>query len=222
MTMQVKTAATIAAVGLAVSGASAGYNIAQSSDAPTAYATTLNFDEVGGPTGVVDPASWAGIGLADMQAGDGVPQVGDFQTLFAAPWIGSGNSFYGNFGVFMTFSVDLTALSVQVWDPSGPPSFLGGGLNVILFNDGAQVWDVNAQNGGGPFDPIATPAWGGVGDATFDITTTDGMVFDEVRILGYGFGPTTFVDNISWQAVPAPGAVALFGAAGLASVRRRR
>ncbi|MGP1346549.1 MAG: hypothetical protein ACTS3F_07775 [Phycisphaerales bacterium] len=192
----------------------ASYTITQGTSAPS-YATTLNFDEPGGPTGLVATDAWASLGLAEMQAGDSAPFVGDFSA--ATPWVNDGNAFYGNFGVFMTFSTDLTALSLQVWDPSGPPSFFGGGLNVILFNDGAEVWDLFVQTG-----DIATPAWGGLGDEWFDITATDGMVFDEVRILGFSFSPTTYADNISWTAVPAPANAALFVLAGLGAARRRR
>ncbi|MCA9296893.1 MAG: hypothetical protein KC983_10250, partial [Phycisphaerales bacterium] len=141
-----------------------------------------------------------------------VPQVDDFDPIFAGGWgLGDGNSFYGNFGVFMTFDNDVSEFSLEVWDPSGPPSPIGGGLFVVVLNDGVEV-----ASGG------YTPAWGGLGDSWFDITTTGGMVFDEVRILGFGFQPTTFVDNLSWNEVPAPGALAMLGVAAIGARRRRR
>jgi hypothetical protein len=190
--------------------ASADITIAHGNSAGS-YATTLNFDEVGGPTGIVDPASWAGIGITSLQAGDGQPIVDDNDAFNGGWGLGDGLSFFGNFGVFINFDSDLTEFSTQVWDPSGPPSLFGGGLGVFVFNDGVEI----ANN----FD--ITPAWGGVGDTWLDITTSGGMVFDEVRILGFGFDPRTYVDNMSWNAVPAPGSLALLSV-GLFGIRRRR
>jgi len=177
----------------------------------TTYSTTLDFDEVGGPTGPgIANNAWAGIGLADMAAGDGNNFVGDNAGLFG-PWIGTGNSFFGNFGIFMTFDTDLTNFSGQFWDPSGDPGPFGGGMGIFVFNDGVEV----ANN-------FVTPAWGGLGDTWIDVSATDGMVFDEIRVLGFGFGPTTYADNLSWNAVPTPGALGLLTIAGVASTRRRR
>lgn len=202
-------AAALAACG-STAGAAASITVTQGSSAPT-YGTTLNFDEVGGPTGVVGTDAWAGIGLTELQAGDGVPFVSDATALPGFGWLGTGNSFLGNFGIFMTFDSDLTNFSGQIWDPSGPPSPFGGGLVIFLFNDGVEV-----------FGDAYTPAWGGIGDTWFDISATGGMVFDEIRILGFGFNPTTYGDNFSWNAVPTPGSVALLGSAGLLAARRRR
>ncbi len=169
-----------------------GIIITQGTSAPT-YGTTLNFDEPGGPTGFVATDAWsASHGIAELQAGDGGPQVDDWTGIFG-PWIGTGNSFFGNFGVFIKWENDLTEFSTQVWDPSGPPGPFGGGLAVFVFNDGAQVAFAFVE-----------PAWGGIGDEWFDITTTDGDLFDEVRILGWGWFPTTFVDDLSWNAVLPP------------------
>lgn len=184
--------------------------VTQGASAPT-YGTTLNFDEMGGPTGSVAADSWAGIGLADMQSGTGLGGVGDVSGFY--PWINSGNAFEGAFGVFMTFDSDLTEFSAQVWDPSGPGSFIGGGMIAVAFNDGIEV---------GSFFSDAGPAWGGIGDEWWNITTSGGMTFDEVRILGFGFSPTTYIDNISWNAVPTPSSMALLGLGGLVSTRRRR
>jgi MYXO-CTERM domain-containing protein len=213
--MRALTSLAVAAVAIAASPAWAGYTITQGSSAPTYTDRTLNFDEPGTPTGVVPTDTWSvSHGITEMQAGDGVPQVDLWDSSPAGGWgLGDANSFFGNFGVFMTFDHDITAMSLEVWDPSGPPSPFGGGLIVFLFNDGVEV-----GNGAG------TPAWGGVGDSWWDIVGTGGDVFDEVRILGFGFSPTTYVDNLSWNmsATPGPGTLALLAMAGLASRRRRR
>jgi len=201
-------AATVGTLVVVANSASAAIVITQTAAAAPTYATSLTFDEPGTPTGVITPGAFAGIGLAELQAGDGVPIVDDLTGNF--PWVGPGNSFFGNFGVFATWSTDLTEFAAQVWDPSGPATPFGGGLGVLVFHNGAQV-------GGGFF----TPAWGGLGQSWFNITTTDGSVFDDVRILGFGFGPTTIVDSLSWNAVPAPGALALLGLAFGRSARRR-
>ncbi|MBO6512642.1 MAG: hypothetical protein JJ974_01585 [Phycisphaerales bacterium] len=174
----------------------------------TTYGTTLNFDEVSGPTGPgIANNAWAGIGLADMSSGDGNNVVDDF----VEPWIGTDNAFFGNFGVFMTFDSDLTNFSAQVWDPSGPPGPIGGGVGIFVFNDGAEV-----------ANSFITASWGGVGDEWIDVSADGGMVFDEIRIVGFGFSPTTYVDNLSWNAVPAPSGLAALGMIGLATTRRRR
>lgn len=196
------------AFALTASLAAGDITITQSGAAGATYATTLNFDESGGPTGVVAPDSWAGIGLADMQAGDGTPIVDDWGSI-VGPWIGDGNSFFGNFGVFMTFGDDLTNFSGQVWDPSGAPPF--GGAGIFVFDNGVEVTNMFIE-----------PAWGGIGDSWIDISATDGMVFDEIRILGFGFDPSTFVDNLSWNSVPAPGSLAILGCGGMMFSRRRR
>jgi hypothetical protein len=189
----------------ACTAASASITISQGSTGTT-YDTTLNFDELGGPTGVVATNSWAALGLAVMDAGDGTPIVDDF----AQPWIGTDNAFFGNFGVFMTFDTGMSNLSGQFWDPSGAPSPFGGGLLVSVWNDGAEV-----------ANSIVTPSWGGVGDEWIDISADGGMEFDEVRVLGFGFDPTTYADNLSWS-VPSPSGVALLAFGGAVGFRRRR
>ncbi len=195
-------------IAMAASFASADITISQSADPASTYATTLNFDEPGGPTGVVAPDSWAGIGLVDMQAGDGTPNVNEWGNI-VGPWIGEGNSFFGNFGVFMTFGDDLTNFSGQVWDPSGAPPF--GGAGIFVYNDGAEIANLFIE-----------PAWGGIGDSWIDVSATDGMAFDEIRIVGFGFDPSTFVDNLSWNAVPTPSGLAVLGLGGIVMSRGRR
>lgn len=193
--------------------AMADVNITLSSSAGS-YATTLNFDEVGGPGPGYQIAddSWAGIGVSQLMSGNGSNGVQDFNALFGGWGLGNGQSFGGGFGVFMKFDSDITEFSTQAWDNSGPATFFGGGMIVNVFNDGvnvASLW-------------VEAPAWGGIGDNWFDITTTDGSTFDEVNFAGFGMVPETYVDNMSWNAVPAPSsAVALLGFACLATRRRR-
>lgn len=208
-------AITLAASATAASVASADYTITQQSAAAPTYTNTLNFDGPGAPTGSLPGDTWSSIGITEITTGTGDPNVGDFSA--GLPWINDGNALAGPFGVFMTFDSPLSEMSLQVWDPSGAPSFFGGGLNIVLFNDGAEVGNLGIQNG-----TLATPAWGGLGDSWFNITTTDGMSFDEVRILGFGNFPETIIDNLSWNAVPAPSGAALAGLAGLVGLRRRR
>ena len=213
--MNKSIAIAVAAIAAAGSAAFGGYTITQQSGPAPTYSTTLNFDEPGAPTGELPGNTWAPFGITEMVSGTGDAVVGDFSA--GLPWINSGNALAGPFGVFITFSNPIDAMSLQIWDSSGPPSFFGGGLNVILFNDGAQVWDIGTQTG-----TLATPAWGGLGNSWFDITTSDGMMFDEVRILGFGFPAESFVDNLSWNVVPTPSGAAVVALAGLAGLRRRR
>ncbi len=185
------------------------YTITQSAT-PTTYSTTLNFDEPGGPTGIGLPDNaFDSYGISALVAGDGNNVVAD--NTVAGPWIGTGNSFFGNFGVFITFAGDLTEFSTNVWDPSGKPSPFGGGLGVFVFDDGVEVTSFFTE-----------PAWGGLGDPAIDIAASGGMVFDEVRILGFGFGPTTYVDDLSWNLVPEPGCGLLTIAFGILIGLRRR
>lgn len=209
--MQTNLLIGASAAAIVASGAMASYTTTLGTSAPT-YSTTLNFDEPGGPTGTglaVD-AFQADYGVI-IESGDLQQNVVDATTQPGQSWLGSGYSFTGAYGVFLTFDEDLTDFSTRVWDPSGTPSPFGGGAAAFIFDDGVEV---------GFF--AFTPSWGGVGDEWLNISATGGMVFDEVRILGFGFFPTTFVDDMSWNVVPAPGAAALFGLAGLAGVRRRR
>lgn len=200
------------AIPVIATGAMATYTTTLTGAAAPTYATTLTFDEVGGPVGSVPADSWAGIGLASIISGVGDSPVGDNDTPNGGWGLGTGNSFYGPFGVFMNFSTDLDAMSFQVWDPSGAPSPFGGGAVVALFNDGNDLNEYYSFE----------PAWGGIGDTWINIEATGGMVFDEVRVLGFGFFPTTVVDNLSWNAVPAPSACGVLAIGAMAALRRRR
>lgn len=207
--------ATIATAGLALTlGASAHatVTITRGASAPT-YSSTLTFDEVGGPTGMNLPAgSFAAYGMAEIYSGEGSNNVGSYASTPGLQWLGADNVFYGPFGVFMEIGEDVTAFSLEFWDSSGPPTFSGGGAGILVFNDGVQVGSLFGIN----------PAFGGFGDSWFNIVATDGMVFDEVRAVGFGFFPQSYVDNLSWQVVPTPGAAALLTLSGAATLRRRR
>jgi hypothetical protein len=201
-------AATTAAL---ASVASAGITFTRSAAAAPTYSTTLTFDEVGGPTGAVSGNEWQSIGLSSL-VGGAAQSVDAVNATPGFGWLGTGNVFSGPFGAFATFSNDLTALSAQYWDTSGPASPFGGGAGIIVLNDGVEVG----------FYGAFTPTFGPGGQTWFNIVATDGSVFDEVRFVGFGFPADAFIDNLSWESIPSPGALALFGFGALASSRRRR
>ncbi len=204
------------AVGIALATpAFAGYTISVGSAPAPTYGTTLTFDEVGGPTGsgIATDAWQSSHGVSSLQAGDGNNNVGNFSTTPGYGWLPDNNVLIGNFGIFMNFDNDVTEFSAQVWDNGGPADFFAGGMLVALKNDGAEVASLLV-------DP---PAFGGVGDSWYNITTDGGSTFDEIVFVGFAFvSPQTIMGEASWNAVPAPGAFALLGLGGLAATRRRR
>jgi hypothetical protein len=199
----------LAAVAGLASFASADIVIGQGDSAP-GYTTSLNFDQAGQATGVVAPTYWQADYGISIAAGDGSPVVDAWGGVFG-PWLGTGNSLFGNFGIFITFDNDVTEFSAQVWDPSGAPSPIGGGLIVAVFNNGSEV-----------ASSVVEPAWGTDVGSWFNVVASGGAAFDEIRFVGLGFDPSTFADNLSWTAVPAPGVAAVFALAGLGAGRRRR
>lgn len=212
MNVQLPIAALVAVVATALPSFGAVTVVQQAAPAPT-YSTTLNFDEPGGPAAGSSAAlnAWSAshsITVADAGVGGGV-FIDNFNA--AIPWLPNNNTAYGAFGLFWTFGVDMTEMSFQAWDTSGPPSPFGGGMGVGLFNDGVEVGFI-----------VFEPAWGGIGNTWYNITTDGGSVFDEVRVLGFGFSPETFMDNMSWNAVPGPGGLAMIAVTGLLRSRRRR
>lgn len=205
-----------AATGVIASGAAADVTVTQGDSAPT-YSTTLNFDEPGGPVGggLSSDAWLVSHGVTSLAAGDGFNQVANFSGDPGFGWLPDSNAFVGGFGVFMNFENDLSEFSAQIWDNAGPADFFSGGLAILAFDDGAEV--ANAF--------FEFPVFGVAGDAGtwFNITTTDGSKFDEIRIVGLAFvGPLTIADNMSWNVVPAPGSLAVLALGGLTASRRRR
>lgn len=202
-------ATACAAAGAA--GASAAVTITQGASAPT-YTNTLTFDEPGGPTGTLPGNTWAGLGLSELVAGVGPGTVAQVNTNPGFGWLGTGNVFIAPFGAFLTSSQDLTAFSVRYWDSSGPATFSGGGAAVVVFNDGVEVASLFITN----------PAFGGVGQSAFNIVADGGSVFDEVRMLGFGFPADGYIDDLSWNTIPSPGAAGLLALGCAAMTRRRR
>jgi MYXO-CTERM domain-containing protein len=208
-----RTLITAGTLAVFAGGSLAGYTVSGSSTPAPTYGTTLNFDEGGVPVGTaIASDSFASFGVSSLAAGDGFNRIDNFSTMPGFGWLPDSNAFIGGFGVFMNFDTDLTEMSAQVWDNSGPASPFGGGMFVVLLNDGVEV----------SFN-IVDPAFGGAGDSWFNITTDGGDVFDEVRFVGAGFaGPLTIMGQASWNVVPAPGAVAVLGLGGFGAARRRR
>jgi len=185
--------------------ANAAITITRGNSAPT-YATLVTFDEAGGPVGLNPPNdAWVSQGISFLGSGEGSRFVGNNSAISGT----SDNSFYGAFGVFINFSSDMTAASLQYWDTSGSGGPFGGGTALVVLNDGVEVGFLSGPGVTG----TPTNSW-------FNIVATDGMVFDEIRAVGFGFFPEAVVDNISF--VPAPGSLALLGLAGAAALRRRR
>tara|TARA_B100001059_G_scaffold211608_1_gene226087 strand:- start:243 stop:881 length:639 start_codon:yes stop_codon:yes gene_type:complete len=204
------------AAGLVVgltTAANADYSFSQSADQAPTYSTTLNFDEPGGPTGVVDQTAWqAGYGLQMFDGLGPSTFVGDLNSTLGYPWLPTDNSAFGMFGIYLKFDTAVDHLSFQAWDNSGDPSPMGGGFSVLLLNPDFSSY---AQS------DTYTPAWGGIGDTWYDVQAGGGDSFDFVFVTGWGFSPETVIDNMSWTTVPAPGSIALFGVALLGNRRRR-
>lgn len=191
--------------------AMASVTVTQGTSAPT-YSTQLTFDEPGGPLGDVADTSWDAMGISQLTGGAGLQRVEAFNTNPGFGWCGTGNAAYLPWGAFISFSGDVTGFSTRYWDSSGPADIMSGGAIVVALKDGAEV--------GSLF--LTDPAYGGVGDEWINIVASGGSSFDEVRLVGFGFFPEAYLDNLSWDAVPAPsaGTLALVGA--LAAGRRRR
>lgn len=197
---------------LAASAASATITITRGDSAPT-YATTLNFDEPAGPTGSVPSGSWSALGMSSIVSGTGNAFVGNLSSIYGVPGLGTGNAATGAFGLYMNFSQDLTEMSFQYWDSATASGPFGGGAAVIVLNDGVEI---NRYF-------ISNPNVGGNTNSWFNVVATGGSTFDDVRLVGFGGAfPEAFTDNVSWNAVPAPGSLALLGLGGLAAIRRRR
>lgn len=210
------SAAAVIAATVFVSHAGAAITITQSASAAPTYTTQLNFDAPGSPTGTGIPSnSFAAWGISNFGTGDNpnAINVDQVNTTPGFGWLGTGNVAFGAWGLFVNFSNQLTEFSGQYWDDSGPASFSGGGAMVVVAKGGVEV---------GNFF-VSAPSFNPVGKSWFNITTTDGDTFDEVRFVGFGFFPTAYVDNLSWNAqIPAPSSLGLLAIGGLAAARRRR
>ncbi len=206
------TSLVASSIGAALVGAnaSAAIIITQSVAPAPSYSVALGLNESGQQTGLVPSTYWSPLGVS---IGSGVDLnnigVGDLSGMF--PWITAGNVLDGAFGVFFNFSTPITAMSFQAWDPSGPPSPFGGGMAVAVVDANENVLAIE----------VFTPAWGGIGATWYNIEATAGESFFDVRILPFGFPNTSYVGDVTWNAVPAPGALALLALGGISRRRRR-
>ncbi|MGH7244105.1 MAG: hypothetical protein ACREJD_11880 [Phycisphaerales bacterium] len=204
----------IAIVTAAAGTAQAAFTITQTVAAAPTYANVLNFDAVGSPTGTTAANAFASYGVSSLITGVDASGafVGPANTTPGYGWLGTGNVCVGPYGVYMKFSSDVSSLSAQYWDDSGPGSFFGGGAAVVLLKQGVEV--------GSLF--LNSPAFNPTGKPWINVVASGGDTFDEIDFVGFGFSPTAYVDNVSWVSVPAPSACALLGLGGFVVSRRRR
>lgn len=145
---------------------------------------------------------------------------------------GSGESFSSNFwtaGDYYQFTgstigyTDITIGFDQTRSGTGPADFSlyysidGSNFNLVTSYVVDQVtWSFGTHQPGAVFGPFSLP-----GDAANQSELTFRLVSD---LTPGNTGGTNRVDNafIAGTAIPTPGAVALFGAAGLVAARRRR
>ncbi len=196
-------------VALAAPAAAAIVVSQQAAQAPT-YATFLDFNSE--TPGFKAANTWAGLGLASLTDG-GNPGVSIADPSGSFPWINSNAADGFNFGLFFAFSAPITEASFQLWSSAGPPGPFGG-LSLIFLDANDNILHVQG---------VTTPVWGGAGNSWFNVTTNGGSEFTQIRVIYGGFGqPQLWMDNISWNAVPTPGALALLGLAAFGGSRRRR
>ncbi|MHC5113847.1 MAG: hypothetical protein ACYTGP_05405 [Planctomycetota bacterium] len=211
--MKVSIVASAAAITLTAGSAFGAYNITQSDTSQATYGTFVDMDEPGMPQGVPLGAPYAHPnGSISFNSGNGYLEANDWDTMAGiAGGAGDGAQLAGGFSVWMLFDSDITEINFQAW-ADGSPSPPFGGMNIALFNDGAQV---------GFYSGVA--AFGTEIGSWFNVTADGGDAFDEVRAFNGAFNSfTTYVDNVSYNApLPAPGALALLGIAGLVGRRRR-
>jgi len=217
MMLRTNVSAAIAVTGLTLmSTANAAITITQTVAAAPTYTTQLNFDAPGSPTGAPIPStSFAAWGISNFGSGDNpnTVNVGQVNTNPGFGWLGTGNVAYSAWGLFINFSNQLSSFSCQYWDDSGPGSPFGGGAAVVALKGGVEV--------GSLF--LTAPAFSPTAKSWFNITTSGGDTFDEVRMVGNGFFPTAYADNLSWNvAVPAPSSLGLLALGGIVAGRRRR
>ena len=215
--MRTKTLMTAALAATALTSmAAAEIVVTQTPESGPVYTDhSIDFNEPGVPVGVpMDPFTFyqASDGIS-FGSGNGFTMVEDWDTLEGiAGGEGMGNQLAGGFSVRMMFDTPINEISWQGWADGNPaPPF--GGINVILKRDGAEL---------AFYSGVA--AFGGIGDEWFNVTSSgDSEAFDEIVFFNGAFSSfTSYVDTISWSnPVPAPGAMALLGIAGLIGRRRR-
>lgn len=198
-----------AATALVAGAASAAVSITNPATGTT-YSTVLNLDAPGTPTGLVPSNTWSSLGVTITDGVNGPNTVvGNFSNLY--PWLPNQNTIAGAFGNFISFDSVITNFSCQLWAPPSGGPFGGGAVISALDANGNFIDGVSI-----------TAAWGGLGNTWINIDATAG---DGIRGLyidsGSWIGEEAFITNLSWNAVPAPGALALLGL-GLAGSRRRR
>ena len=202
---------------LAVSSVALGATVTQSASHAGYADHFIDYDDPAIPVG------WGGSlpldffeasdGLTFVQRGADAPGVNDWLTAFGQPGNGS-NQVGQNAELVFQFSGGTSNFATELWNGSGPGGPFGGGVHVWLDLDGDQNFET--------FGATITPAWNGGGDTWLDISAGPGETIYNILLMhgGFALGPV-ICDNTTWNDVPAPGALALLGLAGLARRRRR-
>jgi uncharacterized protein (TIGR03382 family) len=218
--MKVQIVAIAALSVLSVSTpAFAGYVVTQTLAAPTQYTEkTANFDEAFAFVGAQNPyTSYSSINGLTVEGLNGGCATGNWNALHNMNGgFGSlGNSIYGGLGISLKFNKDIDALSFQGW-ADGSSGFQAG-MSVFIKNDGVQVGNAFFASS------VAFGSNANLEKSWYNVTGTDGAYFDEIVFYNAAFNSfTTYADNLSWENIPAPGAMALLGLAGAVARRRRR
>ncbi|MBX3373845.1 MAG: hypothetical protein KF817_08415 [Phycisphaeraceae bacterium] len=193
--------------------ASYSFSVTQTSEPAPQYANLVTFDEPGTPTGWVPFGLYQSVGFnmasTDDPSGFNIGDVSD-----AFPWLGTGNVAYASSGLLLRFHHGgARRVSFQGWGDAGPAGPFGGFLVWILDEEGNVLSE---------YDTF-TPAWDGLGNTWYNIAAYGSARVQYLLISNKGDeAGDTYIDNLSWSLVPAPGAFALFAVAGLARARRRR
>ncbi len=184
-----------------------------------AYGSFAQSATVGGPNDVASAPAALDTYSSGYSAAYGTTTMSTSQTPTSfrseGMWDGTGTAGYGygiaRFQQFFTVTADATL--TLTWDVTGTDFFASA---IVLRDD---------VNGGvlANIDMSATPA------GSIDIFVDNDLDYAFIGgLINSGFGPFITVANVaqfvevSVGAVPAPGAMALLGLAGIAGVRRRR
>lgn len=203
------SAFAVIGAGIAItSTASAAIVVTQQAAAAPTYSTLINFNDLA--PGTYAGNTWAAQGLTTLTDGAN-PSVSIENVSGSFPWIPTNAANGFNFGLFFAFANDVTEASFQIWTSAQSGPFGGVGINFFDANDNLL------------HSAAVSQVWGGTGNSWINVTTNGGSSFAKMSIAYGGFGfPQLFVDNVSWNAVPAPGALALLGVAMVGGSRRRR